>query len=415
MLQGDVFLKVLENKRQINLLIALGGMVYFFSYLTRVNYAAIIVELVSLEKVTKPEAAVVTTVAFITYGVGQLLSGYIGDRISPRQLIFGGFALTVSMNFLLPVVSDSVFLMAVVWGINGVAQAFMWPPLVKILSSSLSGEDYSRAMPFVAMGSAGATVAVYLFSPFIIRFLDWRYVFYIFAALAFAAAVIWLTVTKKLLANIEIITPKKSKGEKVKNSYTAYLMKLLPVIMLTIAIQGILRDGIATWFPTFMSENFKMGSENSILTAVALPIFHTVSSFIVYRVLLIFKNNVFKAITFYFVLMAVVMAVLYLLGMNSVVISLVSISLSSGIIHSVNCLQTSYIPRYFADTGSVSAISGLLNFSTYIGSALSTYLFAVISDLFGWSTTVFSWVIVAVAGVVMSIIIQKLSGKKNNI
>ncbi len=40
---------------------------------------------------------------------------------------------------------------------------------------------------------------------------------------------------------------------------------------------------------------------------------------------------------------------------------------------------------------SVGLISGLLNSCTYIGSALSTYVIAVITDHFGWSATLLIW------------------------
>ena len=44
----------LSSKREINLMIFLSVSVYFFSYLTRINYTAIIVELLDKKIATKP-------------------------------------------------------------------------------------------------------------------------------------------------------------------------------------------------------------------------------------------------------------------------------------------------------------------------------------------------------------------------
>lgn len=43
--------------------------------------------------------------------------------------------------------------------------------------------------------------------------------------------------------------------------------------MVSMALQGILRDGIATWMPSYISEVFRVDSTVSILTGVALPVF----------------------------------------------------------------------------------------------------------------------------------------------
>jgi len=80
----------LTDKKSIRMLSILGWLVYFSSYITRLNFGAVLVEFLQAEGITKTAAAPITTALFITYGAGQLLSGYLGDRISPRLLIFGG-------------------------------------------------------------------------------------------------------------------------------------------------------------------------------------------------------------------------------------------------------------------------------------------------------------------------------------
>lgn len=404
----------LQTKRQMKYLIWLCVGVYFFSYLTRINYAAIIVELISSEGITKSSASVVTTVAFITYGVGQLLSGYLGDRLSPRWLIFYGYLVTVGMNFLMPFLSDNISAMAIVWGINGVAQAFMWPPLVKIMTSALPDEIYSKAVPFIGMGSAAATIAVYLFSPIIIELFNWKYVFYIFAGCAFIASFVWISATKKILQNVTILLRKRNEVKKDKTSVTDFagkFIKFLPIIIISIAVQGILRDGISTWVPTFFSETFKLKSTVAILTGIALPIFHVACSLIAYKVLKLFNDRVFFTISVYFAVISLLLVLLYTVGVNYIFIALFLLSAVSGLIHSVNLYQTAYIPKFFTGVGSASIVCGLMNFSTYIGSALSTYIFAIISDAFGWNMTILSWIAFAVFGLLISLFIYRVCEK----
>ncbi len=401
----------LQTKKEVIALTLLSVLVYFCSYLVRINYAAIIVELIASGTVTKTQTAAVTTVAFITYGVGQLVSGVVGDKFSPRLLIFWGFTVTVLMNFLMPLSSHSFILMSVIWGINGIAQAFMWPPLAKIMTSAMTDADYTKSVPFIGIGSALATIIVYLLSPFIIKYLGWQYVFYLFGAFAFICSFIWLIGSGKMLRNINFDLAKKVKEEKTTSASSNILMKLLPVIMLTIAIQGVLRDGITTWMPSLMSDSFNMKSTTSILTAVGLPIFHVMVNLITYKFLLIFRGNVFRTITAYFAAAIVMLTAMFFFGIKNMWMAILLLSAAMGIIHGINSLQTAYVPKYFTETGSVSTVAGMLNFATYVGSAVSTYLFAVISDKFGWNITILFWIIFATAG---TLITSFIDGKYKN-
>ena len=402
----------LSSKREINLMIFLSVSVYFFSYLTRINYTAIIVELLDKKIATKPQAATVTTIAFITYGAGQLLSGFIGDRFSPRRLIFAGYLVTVAMNFLMPISSYNFLLMAVVWGINGLAQAFMWPPLIRIMCSALPGTEYFKAVPLIGIGSSAATIAVYIFAPVIILYLDWKYVFYIFALITFIAAILWNIITGKLLRNVK----KDDAIDKltIKTSYESdsgianSLIQFLPMLIILIAVQGILRDGITTWTPSFMSENFKIEASKSIFSVVGAPLFHIVSNILTYRILKYLNNNIFKVLSIYFLISVALLLSLRIFAMDKAWVSWFLISLTTGVVSGINLLQTGYIPKYFMGKGCVSIFSGVINFSTYIGSAASTYLFAVISDSFGWNATVESWIGFAIVGFLLNTIMWRL-------
>ena len=48
------------------------------------------------------------TGSFITYGTGQIISGVLGDRISPKKLVSRGLLVTVLMNVLLPFLRQSL-------------------------------------------------------------------------------------------------------------------------------------------------------------------------------------------------------------------------------------------------------------------------------------------------------------------
>ena len=76
---------VLATGRQRNAFCFLCCLVYFMSYLTRMNYAACLAEIQDSLGLAKSIVSLPVTGSFLTYGIGQLLCGFLGDRFSPRK------------------------------------------------------------------------------------------------------------------------------------------------------------------------------------------------------------------------------------------------------------------------------------------------------------------------------------------
>ena len=151
-----------ERKYSKNGIIALCSLVYFVSYFSRKGFAAVMAGMLAEAVLDKPTAGLVGTMLFVFYGIGQLLSGYLGDRMRPQHLLCAGLTVTSLCNFLMPIVPSST-LMIPVWGLNGLAQAMLWPPIVKILSGYLDHEKYVIANLIVTSAAHVATILLYIF------------------------------------------------------------------------------------------------------------------------------------------------------------------------------------------------------------------------------------------------------------
>ena len=76
--------KRLTSEKEMRFLCFLCCLAYFMSYLTRLNYAACMVELQSALGIGKSIAGLPVTMCFLSYGAGQLVCGFLGDRFSPK-------------------------------------------------------------------------------------------------------------------------------------------------------------------------------------------------------------------------------------------------------------------------------------------------------------------------------------------
>lgn len=385
------------EKKRVLILILLCCVVYFTSYLTRHNYAAALAEIVQSMGITKEQGSFAVTGMFITYGVGQLLSGWLGDRISPRYVIFGGMLATSVCNLGMGFLSD-IGSMTVLWCINGVAQAMLWPPLVRVMAENLSDNDYRRASLWVSIAASFGSIAVYLMVPGCIAVSGWRSSFFIPAAVGIAIAFVWLSAEPscELAAKQRKVRMEKRNDSSISIGRIIWISGLIP-IMGAIVLQGMLRDGITTWMPTFITEIYNLQTGASILITVVLPIFSILSISAASCLQAKVKSDL-TASALLFGLALVSGAVLYFFGAAGAAVSVVCMMLITGCMHGINMLLISRLPAFFAKYGRVSTISGILNTFTYVGSAASAYGFAAVSERMGWGFTVGVWAVIALLG-----------------
>ena len=405
--------KITDRKTVLGMII-LCAAVYFVSYLTRINYSAVLVQIISETGLAKTAASMPLTGLFITYGFGQLISGYMGDKFRPEKLIFTGLTLSAAMNVAIAFAHNSV-LMTAIWCVNGFAQALMWPPLVKILTTYLTQEDYRRYITYIGYGSSLGTIVVYLFTPAILAVGSYRTVFILCAAVAVGMAFFWIRKIGTFEAKAADTQTTVSAAPGVPGSMplNRTAICLLVFIMMSICMQGVLRDGISTWMPTYIADVFKFSNSTSILTGVLLPVFSmammSASAFLNQKV----KNEAASSAIFFggCILGSLVMC---LAPEGNPVLSIIMLMLINGATHGINLMYTSMAVPHFARFGKTSFVTGAINSAVYVGSAISMYGVALITEKFGWGGTMLAWLIVAIVGFALCLPAVRLFVKLDN-
>ena len=394
--------KVSPNTKKIAYLLAV---VYFTSYCMRVNLAVMLVKICSEMQVEKSALAIVITGLTVAYGTGQIISGFLGDRVKPRHIIPAGLTLAVLCNVGI-FFASTIPVMTVIWSVNGFAHALLWPPIVRLMSTHLSAEDYSFAAVRVNQGSSVATIALYLFCPLLLGVMEWRTIMLLCAAWGAVMIFIWFILYPRIFTKTDKPTDKAETPtpEPVQKALPVplYIFGALAMIMPGIMMQGMLRDGVTNWMPSFLLETFGLSEENSIVSTVILAIF-TMISYSAFSALQkrFFKNEVSCAAAI-FGGSALVCSALFLVNAflpeAALVPSLILMALTVAAMHGVNLMLIAIVPRRFVPFGKVSTYSGILNACTYVGAAISTYGFAALAETFDWNFTILTWVTISLVG-----------------
>ena len=406
-------MRQLHNKGEIKLLVIMCCIVYFTSYLTRLNYNASISEIIASNTLTRETAGMVSTGGFITYGIGQLLCGYLGDKISPIKLIALGLILTAIANMVIPFLTISG-LFILVWCANGFFQSMLWPPLVRIMAESLPTDNYNKAIVQISFSSLLGTVVVYFLASACITLYSWKILFLICSLIAILVTFSWLHILKrlKLMDSIESNDIKKKDiGSTTSLSPKLWIYYLLP-IAIVVMLQGIMRDGITLWMPNYLNEVFQIPIASSILTVIILPLFALVCVKLTSILFIKLKDEIIGSLIL-FIICLFTSIMLFELYSSNAFIGILLMSLITGCMHGVNTLLISYFPARFSKIGKTSIASGGLNACSYIGSSVSSFGIAYVSKLYGWHVTILSFIVISFLAILFCLIARK--GAKNTV
>ena len=119
----------------------------------------------------------------------------------------------------------------------------------------------------------------------------------------------------------------------------------------------------------------------------------------------VFKDA-FRSAFFIFIVGALAATALYFVNLwnGNVVLSVLLLALLTGCMHGVNMNLICILPPILAGNGKVSAVSGLLNSFTYVGSAISMYVIPLIAENADWSVTILMWIGFAGVGTVLNLL-----------
>ena len=388
------------------LFIAACWMAYSFSYIGRLNFSASMADMTSSGVLLKSQAGAVTTGFFICYGCGQFLSGMLGDRINPRYLVFAGLTCSSLLNFGISL-GPPLWVMIILWSLNGFSQSLLWAPICKIVSDRVSSNRRQKACTALATTMAGGTLMAYILSAVLINAFGWKAAFISGSSATLLAAVVWITVTTKIEHEAdkngiveEIEVKHEEEGEEVPHEeIPTGLWQLLCVSGLTIlalvgGVQGVLKDCMSTWVPTFIEDMFNMGSVISILTGAFLPIFGFFGPIFTNKLMMKTRDEL-SSLFILFLISSGCLAMLALFGRFSIAISIVALALTYACSLGQNMILIGTLPMYFSKLGKVSTITGTMNALCYVTTAAVSWIVGVLVDRTGWTIVMAGWFVLS--------------------
>ena len=375
-----------KKKCSQNTIIILCWLVYIFAYLGRYSYNANISLIMDDFKINHATAGVVTTCFFFAYGIGQVVNGIFCARYNKKYLFPIVLLLSSVLNLLALVVSFPFF--KYMWLINGFLQSFLWSSAVNILGDYLDGEHMKRALVIMGTSATAGTILAYGSSAFFVWLGNYRIMFVFAAVMMLLLGLIWLILFKPGEKQIS----EETKTEEQQTGGAKSIFALLSVLAFFAIINNLVKDGLNTWVPAILTEEYKMKDEVAIFSSLVLPLLGTFGAFIAIWLNKHIKSFV-KLSTVLFTASSVVIIGIMTLGSQSAVMMILCFGIVLCLMHGVNNVVTSIAPLKMRDKMNPGKTAGILNGFCYLGSTISSYGLGMIADNWGW-TSVFMLLLV---------------------
>lgn len=404
-----------KNVKASVILMWLCWLIYACSYTGKVNYSANINEVMSFYQVDHSTAGLASTFFFFAYAFGQVINGLFCKKYNLKWMIFFSLLISGSINFIVGI-SNNFTIVKYLWLLNGFSMSILWPSLIRTLSENVSKKNMAKASVVMGTTVATGTFLIYALSALFVK-LNFKLSFYLPACLFLVVAFLWLFSFPGIVQKAREESEQEETGIEMHNKQKTVTFNksllLLSIVMLAIygVATNLIKDGLITWLPSILKEQYQLDGSFSIILTLALP---AVSMFAN-----LFAVNLHKKIPDYvlqsglvFLCSGAIMAtVIGCLSLNQFMLALIGFTLICFLVSSSNSVITSIFPLFMKGKVNSGLVAGILNGFCYLGSTISSYGLGEIADNFEW-IAVF-WVLFATCAFACLVMIVYLIIKKS--
>ena len=383
-----------KQKSKALFLIFLGWLVYATSYLGKVNYSANITQIIDFYDVTKAQAGIVPTFFFFAYGIGQVFNGAFCKRYNIKWVVFISLMVSASINLVIGF-STNFAIMKWLWLVNGFVLSMLWPTLVRMFSETMPQSKLGTSSVVMGTTVATGTLVIYGLSSLFASFNKLKLSFYTAGIAVIVVAFIWIVFYNKAISGAKNERAKDTSAEKsesksvsddcCKASEKKILFACISVLCFFAVGVNLIKDGLTTWVPSILKDEFSLSDSISILLTLFLPILAVFGNASALKTHKMIPDYVSHCVIVFGAIAILVLGIIGSLALKLVVCMLIGLVAVNFLASSLNSLITSIFPLFMREKVNSGLFAGILNGFCYLGSALSSYGLGVIADNFGWN------------------------------
>ncbi len=387
----------------------LGGMcfvAYLACYVQRNILGAVSPQLLEENIFTTERIGALSSVFSITYAVGQLINGIVGDRVKGKIMIFIGLISAGAASLMFPLFIRNYTVVYFTYAATGFFLSMIYAPMTRLIAENTRPDLTPRC-------SLGYTFASFLGSPaagLLASFTAWRTSFNLSAMLLVIMGVVsffaftWME--RRGIISYRSKAAEKRQRQPVKVLFRRHIVKVTAIVALT----GVIRTSVVFWLPTYLSQylGFSGGSSGLLFSAITLVgSFASLTAVFLFE--RVFRRRMMPTAFAMFIVSAAGFMLAFAVRQPAVNITGITIGIFAGSGTS-SVIWSCYCPSLY-DTGLVSSVTGFLDFVSYMVASAASSAFAGAVGGIGWSGLILVWAALMAAGALITLPVFGHRGK----
>lgn len=378
--------------KQANARFAICFIAYTCIYIARFNLSIASPALIEEGFFDAGQIGILGSIFSVVYATGRLFNGSLSDRVLPWIMICTGL-IAVSFANLLCGLFPPFIGMALLWGVNAWAQSMLWSSELCVVCSIYDEKKVkARTAQLVTSVAVGNLLAI-LFNTWLVSGYGVHYAFIVPGVFnLLMTPVVWHSIH-------EVPLPKLQKEEHIP---------LLPLIkhkdvrdmLIPALFHGVMKDNISLWMAVYFVSSFGIDLKQSAWFMLLIPSIGLVGRLAYGGAMRICRDRENIVSVGGFVICAVATLVLAF-GVTSPLLAALCLSITYAAISLINTSSVSIYPMRFAETGNVAAVSGIMDFATYLGAGIGSAVYGYTIQWFGYGAMFGSWVVISLIPMVV--------------
>ncbi len=391
---------------------ALCWMSYLTAYLCRVNFSVAMGAMSGELGLSADRLGMVGAVFFSVYAAGQLVNGFLGDRVRPAGFLLFSLSGMALCNLAVGLWKSFPGIL-IFWGLNGYFQSIVWSVIIRILAGAVPPCRRAAASTFISTSIAGG----YFVSWSLLgQWLDghgYALYFLIPTAPALFMAAAWFAVSRK--AGVDARPEGRIPQRSVKDTVRFIRREKLYLVCAVCVLHGLIKEGIAFWFPSLIHDILVLPDASPVLALAVIPAANLAGMFLSRRLLQKSRLSTPAILAGTFALMALACAAVWQTGGGALSIGL--IAMVSCLSYALNTIIMAFLPMQYAGENMVASLTGIFDCASYAGAAVSAYALGRQITSGGLSFTAAVWMaaglLAAGASLVLLCKTRKQTGKEH--
>lgn len=377
---------------------------YAGCYTGRNILSAVMPQLIELGNFSESALGTMGSALLLCYGIGQLINGFLGNVIDAKFMVPIGLAVPGIMITIFPFCNSNI-IGIIGWGACGFFCSMLWGPMSKVIGENTERKTGRILITLMTTASVVGTLITYLLALIGSSVKNHVLPFVISGTLLLIISLIYYIFSVRM-ENRGMIKPHPIQSVKKEDVSFIVNIGFISMIIVTM-LYGIIRNAVSFWIPTFISQNFSVSSQTAAAISIILPITNILGTFVtMYFARLARYREKFMCMLL-FAFSTVMFIIVFLCKTSFAPVSISALFMASAAMTGACNMIFSIYVLHYTDTGLISGITGLFDFTSYISASAASLVFPIILTKSGWSAVCAVWTAVTILGTGFSLLAMK--------